>query len=49
MEIIDKLLVKLLDAIKEKYDGIARVYKRHEIKFNFILKYGVNLSYDKAC
>ena len=36
------------DAIKEKYDGIARVYKPREIKFDFKLKYGVDISYDKA-
>ena len=36
------------DAIEEKYDEIARVYKPREIKFDFKLKYGVDISYDKA-
>ena len=36
------------NGIKEKYDRIARVYKPREIKFDFKLKYGVNISYDKA-
>ena len=36
------------DAIKEKYDGIARVYKPREIKFDFKLKYGVDIFYGKA-
>ena len=36
------------DTIKDKYNGIARVYKPKEIRFDMKLKYGVDISYDKT-
>ena len=36
------------EVIKDKYDGIARVYKPREIKHDIKLNYGVEISYDKA-